>query len=114
MKKKVTIATGLFASILCCRPTAAQKKDATPPYVVNCDDPHSYSCNQYLRLELQQQKVLAAFAAYQASLSALSAEAETIKRENGWPAGVTFRGDTLMFLPPPPADPEKKPPEKKP
>lgn len=88
--------------------TAGKDKDAKPVYAVNCDDLRSFSCNEYLRLELAQQKVLEAYRSYQSALSDLNAEAEKVKQENGWPEDVQFRGDTLTFSAPP-DPPEKKP-----
>lgn len=94
----------IFAVLLFAVPTGA--KDKVPVYAVNCDDPKSYACNQYLRLELKQQKVLQSYAAYLADLNALKAEAETIKKENGWPEDTQFFGQSLTFAAP--AQPEKK------
>lgn len=93
----------LFAIFLFWLPAVAGGKDTV--YAVNCDDPHAYACTQYLRLELKQQKVLQSYAAYQADLAALNAEAETVKKENNWPAGVRFDGANLTFSAPPAAAP---------
>lgn len=93
----------IFSILLFALPTVAKGKDAKPNYAVNCDDPHSYSCTQYLRLELKQQKVLQSYAAYQTDLAALNAEAMVIEKENGWPSDLRFYGQTLTFAAPPPA-----------
>lgn len=95
--------TAIFAILIFALPLAAKDKDAKPNYAVNCDNPHSYSCTQYLRLELKQQKVLQSYAAYQADLAALNAEATVIEKENGWPSDLRFDGQTLTFAAPPPA-----------
>lgn len=95
----------VFAILLFTLPIVAGGKGTGPVYAVNCDDPKSYACNQYLRLELKQQKTLQSYAAYQADLAALNAEAETIKKENNWPAGVRFDGANLTFSAPPAAAP---------
>lgn len=93
MKAFCTVVLLLFAV-----PLAA--KDAKPVYAVNCDDPHAYACTQYLRLEVKQRDVQLAYVGYMQAIAALNAEAEKIKTENGWPEGVTFKGDTLRFQAP--------------
>lgn len=93
----------IFIILFCALPLAAKDKDAKPNYAVNCDDPHSYACTQYLRLELAQQKVLQSYAAYQTDLAALNAEARAIEKENEWPSDLRFDGQTLTFAAPPPA-----------
>lgn len=90
-----------FAILLFALPTVAKDKDKAPIYAVNCDDPKSYACNQYLRLELQQQKTLAAYAAFQAALTELNAEARQVAQENGWPDDVRFNSGNLTFSAPP-------------
>lgn len=103
-----------FAILLFALPTVAKDKDKAPAYAVNCDDPKSYSCNQYLQLEVRQQKALDAFAAFQAAqrdyqndVNDLEAEAKKIEQENGWPDDLKFNDATLTFDAVPPA-PEKK------
>lgn len=93
----------LLAILLLAIPLAAKDKDVKSKYAVNCDDPHSYACTQYLRLELKQQKVLQSYKIFQDDLAALNAEAETVKKENGWPETVQFHSDTLTFVAPPPS-----------
>lgn len=80
------------------------------------DKPKSYSPTevQTLRLQVRQKDAQLAqrdlqFAQqrFQQSIQDLNAEADKIKTENKWPAGLSFSPDTLTFSEPP------KPAEKK-
>jgi hypothetical protein len=52
---------------------------------------------------------------FQKAISDLNAEAEKVKKDNGWPKEATFNPDTLAFTEPPPAKPAVPPaPEPKP
>lgn len=58
---------------------------------------------QLLRLQVKQRDALLAWNRYQAAVSALTEEAQKVKKANAWPEETIFNGDTLQF-----SEPEKK------
>lgn len=63
--------------------------------------------------ELAQLRFQQAQQAFQASITDLQEEAEKVKEENKWEAGVQFNADNLSFNLPTPPIPAPKPADKK-
>ena len=63
---------------------------------------------QSLKLKVAQQEALLAQAHLNAAITALGAEANAVKKENGWPDDTNFNPDSLTFTAPAPAPPAAK------
>jgi hypothetical protein len=107
MVKKVIFAlgvVGLLLAGLAIRAQLSKPKTYEPSEV------------QTLRLQLKQRDTQMAIQVYQGKFNELVAEAQKVKKENGWPDDLKFNADTLQFempkltpLPSPTPAPAKKP-----
>lgn len=70
--------------------------------------------NAQLRAGIAQRDLTAAQRAWNEAAAALKAEADAIKKENGWPDDTQFDMQTLKFTEKPPKSPEEKKEKPKP